>query len=194
MHQHLCLAAFRWLQGFNGLKEMFKQYKAAVDNRSCKNHSYSFIDKRRLIYRLSCFNHFFKKFEWTSYPSVQSIFQVCVMQQTCTRLVSHHNLCVHEIVVWLGILYSASRSVIILKTSPWNDANVPHALAYKSCHLIGDSLFTSLWRGCWGWVWRKAGSETRLYGWRCSTGFQCLCCLIWVAASRWVLWFVICVE
>ncbi len=40
IYQHICPAAFTWLQGFN---ELFIQYKAAVDNRYCKNHSYSFM-------------------------------------------------------------------------------------------------------------------------------------------------------
>lgn len=54
MYQHICAAAFGWLQGIHELKQ---KLEAAADNRHFKKLSHSIIDKCRWIYWLSCFIH-----------------------------------------------------------------------------------------------------------------------------------------
>lgn len=51
MYQHICAAAFGWLQGIHELKQ---KLEAAADNRHFKKLSHSIIDKCRWIYWLSC--------------------------------------------------------------------------------------------------------------------------------------------
>lgn len=50
----VCPHAFIWLQEFHELTKVSIWFKAAVENRFCKNYTYLFIDYWRLLYQKCC--------------------------------------------------------------------------------------------------------------------------------------------